>query len=101
MSRAVLIAIPARYASHPLSGQAAGVPARAGRRAKTLIRRSWEAAMAVRGVDRVVVATDDDRIRDLRQRLRGRGGDDLVRLPERHGTLRRGGGAAAGVSTSW
>jgi 3-deoxy-manno-octulosonate cytidylyltransferase (CMP-KDO synthetase) len=30
---------------------------------KTLIRRSWEAAMAVKGVDRVVVATDDDRIR--------------------------------------
>ncbi|MEO6299671.1 MAG: manno-octulosonate cytidylyltransferase, partial [Paracoccaceae bacterium] len=30
---------------------------------KTLIQRSWEAAMAVNGVDRVVVATDDDRIR--------------------------------------
>lgn len=34
---------------------------------KTLIRRSWEAAMAVAGVDRVVVATDDDRIRDHAQ----------------------------------
>ena len=31
---------------------------------KTLIRRSWEAAMTVKGVDRVVVATDDERIRD-------------------------------------
>ena len=30
--------------------------------AKPLIQRSWDAAMAVRGVDRVVVATDDDRI---------------------------------------
>ena len=29
---------------------------------KTLIRRSWDAAMAVEGADRVVVATDDDRI---------------------------------------
>ncbi len=59
----VLIVIPARYASTrypakplvPLTG-ADGV-------AKTLIRRSWEAAMTVSGADRVVVATDDDRIR--------------------------------------
>ncbi|HEY0213078.1 MAG TPA: manno-octulosonate cytidylyltransferase [Paenirhodobacter sp.] len=59
----VLIVIPARYASTrypakplvPLKG-ADGV-------AKTLIRRSWEAAMSVSGADRVVVATDDDRIR--------------------------------------
>lgn len=29
---------------------------------KPLIQRSWDAAMAVRGADRVVVATDDDRI---------------------------------------
>lgn len=60
----VLIAIPARYASTrypgkplvPLTG-ATGI-------AKTLIERSWRAAMAVSGIDRVVVATDDDRIRD-------------------------------------
>lgn len=59
----VLIVIPARYASTrypakplvPLTG-ASGV-------AKTLIRRSWEAAMAVQGASRVVVATDDERIR--------------------------------------
>ena len=31
--------------------------------AKSLIQRSWEAAMQVNGVDRVVVATDDDRIK--------------------------------------
>ena len=30
---------------------------------KSLIQRSWEAACQVKGVDRVVVATDDDRIR--------------------------------------
>ena len=34
---------------------------------KTLIRRSWEAAKAVKGVARVVVATDDTRIRDHAQ----------------------------------
>lgn len=59
----VLIVIPARYASTrypgkplvPLKG-ASGV-------SKTLIERSWDAAMAVSGVDRVVVATDDDRIK--------------------------------------
>lgn len=58
-----LIVIPARYASSRYPGKAL-VPLRgATRKAKTLIHRSWEAAQAVRGVDRVVVATDDDRIR--------------------------------------
>lgn len=59
----VVIVIPARHASTrypgkplvPLTG-ASGV-------ARSLIHRSWQAAQAVRGVDRVVVATDDDRIR--------------------------------------
>ena len=63
----VLIAIPARYASTrypgkplvPLTG-ATGV-------ARTLIERSWRAAMSVSGVDRVVVATDDDTIRKASQ----------------------------------
>ena len=60
----VLVVIPARYASTRYPGKplvdlrgASGV-------AKSLIRRSWDAAMAVKGVDRVVVATDDDRIAD-------------------------------------
>lgn len=60
----VLIVIPARYASTrypgkplvPLTG-ATGV-------SQTLIERSWRAACDVTGVDRVVVATDDARIRD-------------------------------------
>jgi 3-deoxy-manno-octulosonate cytidylyltransferase (CMP-KDO synthetase) len=58
----VLIAIPARYASTRYPGKPL-VPLRGPDGDKTLIRRSWEAAMAVSGVDRVVVATDDDRIR--------------------------------------
>ncbi|MBC2834985.1 3-deoxy-manno-octulosonate cytidylyltransferase family protein [Paragemmobacter straminiformis] len=59
----VLIAIPARYASTRYPGKPL-VSLRGPDGEKTLIRRSWEAAMAVRGVDRVVVATDDDRIRE-------------------------------------
>lgn len=62
-----LIVIPARYASSRYPGKplvdlrgATGV-------AKSLIRRSWDAAMQVRGADRVVVATDDNRIRDAAQ----------------------------------
>lgn len=60
----VLIAIPARYASTRYPGKP--LVALRGRDgvSKTLIQRSWEAAMAVRGVERVVVATDDDRIAD-------------------------------------
>ncbi len=59
----VLIAIPARYASSRYPGKPL-VSLKGPDGDKTLIRRSWEAAMAVRGVDRVVVATDDARIRD-------------------------------------
>ena len=58
----VLIAIPARYASSRYPGKPL-VSLTGPDGAKTLIQRSWEAAMGVRGVDRVVVATDDERIR--------------------------------------
>ncbi|MCB1338279.1 MAG: 3-deoxy-manno-octulosonate cytidylyltransferase [Maritimibacter sp.] len=60
----VLLVIPARYASVRYPGKAlAGLVGATGV-TKTLIRRSWEAAQAVSGMDRVVVATDDGRIRD-------------------------------------
>lgn len=62
-----LIVIPARFASTRYPGKplvdlrgATGV-------AKSLIHRSWDAAMRVQGVAKVVVATDDDRIRDAAQ----------------------------------
>jgi 3-deoxy-manno-octulosonate cytidylyltransferase (CMP-KDO synthetase) len=58
-----LIAIPARYASTRYPGKPL-VTLRGPDGAKTLIRRSWEAAMTVTGIDRVVVATDDTRIAD-------------------------------------
>lgn len=58
----VLIAIPARFASSRYPGKPL-VSLRGPDGDKTLIRRSWEAAMGVKGADRVVVATDDARIR--------------------------------------
>lgn len=59
----VLIAIPARFASTRYPGKPL-VSLKGPDGDKTLIRRSWEAAMGVKGADRVVVATDDDRIAD-------------------------------------
>lgn len=59
----VLVAIPARYASTRYPGKPL-VVLKGPDGDKSLIRRSWEAAMAVKAVDRVVIATDDDRIRD-------------------------------------
>jgi 3-deoxy-manno-octulosonate cytidylyltransferase (CMP-KDO synthetase) len=59
----VLIVIPARYASTRYPGKPLVELRGAKGGARTLIRRSWEAAKQVRGADRVVVATDDARIR--------------------------------------
>jgi len=59
----VLVAIPARFASSRYPGKPLVALTGATGEAKSLIQRSWEAACAVQGVDRVVVATDDDRIR--------------------------------------
>lgn len=59
----VLIVIPARFASTRYPGKPLVELTGATGEKKSLIRRSWEAAVAARGVDRVVVATDDDRIR--------------------------------------
>ncbi|MGO4851893.1 3-deoxy-manno-octulosonate cytidylyltransferase family protein [Phaeovulum sp. W22_SRMD_FR3] len=58
----VLIVIPARYASSRYPGKPLVALTGATGVSKTLIQRSWEAAMAVSGAARVVVATDDSRI---------------------------------------
>jgi 3-deoxy-manno-octulosonate cytidylyltransferase (CMP-KDO synthetase) len=58
-----LIVIPARYDSTRYPGKPL-VNLRGPDGDKTLIRRSWEAAMSVASADRVVVATDDARIAD-------------------------------------
>ncbi|MFK7939654.1 MAG: 3-deoxy-manno-octulosonate cytidylyltransferase [Roseovarius sp.] len=59
----VLIVIPARYASTRYPGKPLVELTGASGMAKSLIQRSWEAAQSVSGADRVVVATDDDRIK--------------------------------------
>lgn len=61
---AITILIPARYASSRFPGKPLALLRGPDGEAKSLIRRTWEAAMQVPGVDRVAVATDDDRIRE-------------------------------------
>jgi 3-deoxy-manno-octulosonate cytidylyltransferase (CMP-KDO synthetase) len=58
-----LVVIPARHASTRYPGKPLVALRGATGEARSLIRRSWGAAMEVRGADRVVVATDDERIR--------------------------------------
>ena len=60
----VWIVIPARYASTRYPAKPLADLKGATGEARTLIRRSWDAAMAVGGIDRVLVATDDARIAD-------------------------------------
>lgn len=80
-----VIVIPARYASARYPGKPL-VVLNGPDGAKTLIRRSWEAARAVRGAARVVVATDDARIA---AEVEGFGGEALL-TPDtcRNGTER-------------
>ncbi|MDE0304971.1 MAG: 3-deoxy-manno-octulosonate cytidylyltransferase [Albidovulum sp.] len=59
-----LIIIPARYSSTRFPGKPLQLLTGSRGRKKTLIHRTWESASKVEGVERVVVATDDVRIRD-------------------------------------
>ena len=70
----VAIVIPARYASSWFPGIPL-VPLTGPDGAKTLIQRTWETGCAVKGVDRVVVATDDSRIAE---HVEGFGGDVVM-----------------------
>jgi len=58
----VLIVIPARYASTRYPGKPLVTLKGCKGEGRSLIRRSWDAATAVKGVERVIIATDDDRI---------------------------------------
>lgn len=82
----VLIAIPARYASQRYPGKPLVALRGASGKSQTLIERSWRAAMAVSGVDRVVVSTDDNRIREVAEAF----GAEVVMTSEacRNGTER-------------
>lgn len=83
---AVLVVIPARYASTRYPGKPLAELVGATGVAKSLIRRSWEAAMTVEGVDRVIVATDDSRIAAAAEGF----GAEVAMTPEscRNGTER-------------
>lgn len=81
-----LLVIPARYASVRFPGKALAPLIGVSGQPKTLIQRSWEAAQMVEGVDRIVIATDDDRIRDVAE---GFGAEVVMTSPTcRNGTER-------------
>jgi 3-deoxy-manno-octulosonate cytidylyltransferase (CMP-KDO synthetase) len=82
----VLLVIPARYASTRYPGKPLVELRGATGGARSLVRRSWDAAMSVPGVDRVVVATDDDRIAGAARAF----GAEVAMTPEtcRNGTER-------------
>jgi 3-deoxy-manno-octulosonate cytidylyltransferase (CMP-KDO synthetase) len=82
----VLIVIPARYASTRYPGKPLVELCGAGGQGRSLIHRSWDAARQVRNADRIVVATDDDRIRAHAERF----GAEVVMTAEtcRNGTER-------------
>ena len=82
----VLVVIPARYASTRYPGKPLVELKGASGISKSLIRRSWEAASAVSNVDRVVVATDDERIKQAAEDF----GAEVVMTSEacRNGTER-------------
>lgn len=58
-----LLVIPARHASTRYPGKPLALLAGATGVKKSLLERSWSAAMGVSGIDRVVIATDDERIK--------------------------------------
>lgn len=68
----VAIVIPARHASSRFPGKPLAPLRGATGVDKTLIERTWEAALAVRGAETRLVATDDDRIAEEVQRFGGR-----------------------------
>ncbi|MDF3606917.1 3-deoxy-manno-octulosonate cytidylyltransferase [Paracoccus sp. DMF-8] len=81
-----VIVIPARYQSSRYPGKPLVALKGASGRELSLIQRSWMAAQEVAGIDRVVVATDDDRIRDHAQ---GFGAEVVMTSPAaRNGTER-------------
>ena len=83
---AIVAIIPARFASTRLPGKPLSDI-----HGKTMIQRVYERARAARRPDRVLVATDDERIAAV---VRGFGGEaraDLARPRQRHGPPGRGG----------
>ncbi|TGN68652.1 3-deoxy-manno-octulosonate cytidylyltransferase [Paracoccus liaowanqingii] len=93
----VVIVIPARHASTRYPGKPLVELRGASGQARSLIRRSWDAAMSVPGIDQVIVATDDDRIRDHAE---GFGAQVAMTSPDcRNGTERCAEAVAALATT--
>lgn len=86
MNQDFAVIIPARFASKRFHGKPLAMLRGADGEARSLIERSWRAATAVAPVDRVWVATDDERIAEA---VAGFGGQ-VVMTPEscRNGTER-------------
>lgn len=80
------IVIPARYASSRYPGKPLAEIRGASGVSRTLIERSWRAAIAVPGVDSVMIATDDARIAGV---ARAFGAEVVMTPPDcRNGTER-------------
>jgi 3-deoxy-manno-octulosonate cytidylyltransferase (CMP-KDO synthetase) len=82
----VLLVIPARYASTRYPGKPLVELRGATGEARSLIRRTWDVACEVPGVDRIVVATDDARIAEAAEAF----GAEVAMTPStcRNGTER-------------
>lgn len=81
-----IILIPARFASTRYPGKPLAELSQPDGSRKSLIRMSWEAAVEVRGVSEVHVATDDERIREAAEAF----GASVIMTSERceNGTAR-------------
>ncbi len=75
----VVVMIPARWASSRFPGKPLAPLTGATGVARPLVLRSLDAARAVRGVDRVLVATDDDRIAEA---VRAEGAEVAMTAPQ-------------------
>ena len=86
MTDKTVIIIPARYASTRFEGKPLAMLTGATGARKSLVQRSWETACDVPGVDRIFVATDDQRIADA---VYSFGGQVIMTSPTcRNGTER-------------
>jgi 3-deoxy-manno-octulosonate cytidylyltransferase (CMP-KDO synthetase) len=78
MAERVIIVVPARFGSRRYPGKPLAMIRGAGGQARSLIERSWRAARAVGQASHVLVATDDDRIRQAAEAF----GAEVVMTPE-------------------